>query len=126
MHSENCAGFLFLAALLAALGVVLGAFGAHVLKARASSEMLAIWHTAVSYQMWHALGLLFIASRPNSSLLRWSVWTMLAGILLFSGSLYLLVLTGIRPVGMITPFGGLALIAAWILFAFHLWRRPHA
>ncbi len=108
------------AAILAGLGVVLGAFGAHVLKTMLSPERLSIWHTAVNYQMWHALGLGLIGSQANSPLLCWSARAMLTGILLFSGSLYLLVLTQIHALGMITPLGGLALIAGWILFAIHL------
>ncbi|GAB4356399.1 MAG: DUF423 domain-containing protein [Methylohalobius sp. ZOD2] len=118
---------LFYAAVLAGLAVVMGAFGAHALKASLSGEMLSVWHTAVDYQMWHALGLGLIGCQPSTSPLKnWSARLMLAGIGLFSGSLYLLALTEIQSLGMITPFGGLALIAAWILFALHLWRIPHA
>ncbi len=118
--------FQLAAALLAALGVALGAFGAHVLKTKVTAEMAAIWQTAASYQMWHALGLFGLASLPIAPLVRLSAWAMLAGIGLFSSSLYLLVLTGNRAFGMITPTGGLALIAAWIVLAYHLWRFPHA
>ncbi|WP_022949323.1 DUF423 domain-containing protein [Methylohalobius crimeensis] len=118
---------LFYAAVLAGLAVVMGAFGAHALKASLSGEMLSVWHTAVDYQMWHALGLGLIGCHPGASPLKdWSARLMLAGIGLFSGTLYLLALTDIQSLGMITPFGGLALIAAWILFALHLWRIPHA
>jgi uncharacterized membrane protein YgdD (TMEM256/DUF423 family) len=101
--------------------VLLGAFGAHALKARLSPEMLEVWHTGVEYHFYHALGLLAVgpaaARLPESSLLKWSGWTMLAGILLFSGSLYTLALTGERALGIITPLGGLAFLAAWALFA---------
>ena len=104
----------------ALLAVVLGAFGAHALKDRVPSELLAVWHTGAEYQAMHALGLLavgLVAMRlPESRPLRWSGWLMLAGIALFSGSLYALALTGERWVGALTPVGGLAFIAAWTLF----------
>src|SRR5690349_15386337 len=104
----------------ALLAVALGAFGAHALKGRADAEMLAVWHTAVEYQIFHALGLLavgLVAMRlPQSRQLRWSGRLMLAGIVLFSGSLYALALTGERWVGALTPIGGFAFLAAWMLF----------
>ena len=91
----------------ALLAVALGAFGAHALKARLSPEMLAVWHTGVEYHVFHALGLLAIGivaiQLPGSALLRWSGWLMLAGIVLFSGSLYLLALSGERRLGAVTP-----------------------
>jgi len=113
---------LFLAAGgLAALAVVaLGAFGAHALKTRLSTEMLALWHTGVEYHAYHSLGLLAVglvaAQLPESMLLKWSGWLMLAGIVLFSGSLYALALSGERWLGAITPIGGTAFLAAWGLF----------
>jgi uncharacterized membrane protein YgdD (TMEM256/DUF423 family) len=101
--------------------VLLGAFGAHALKARLSPEMLGVWHTGVEYHFYHAFGLLVVGLAathlPDSKLLRWSGWAMLAGILLFSGSLYALALSGERSFGIVTPFGGLAFLAAWALFA---------
>lgn len=112
--------FLLLGGANAALVVVLGAFGAHALKARLSSEMMAIYHTGIEYHVFHALGLIAVglvaAWIPDSPSLKWSGWLMLAGIVLFSGSLYLLSLTGQRWLGAVTPFGGVALIAAWIMF----------
>ncbi len=115
---------LFSAAILAGVGVVLGAFGAHGLKQVLSPELLEVWHTAVTYQMWHALGLGLIASlRMDSPTLQWSARLMISGILLFSGSLYLLALTGIQALGMITPFGGLAFVAAWGLLAWRAWGQ---
>lgn len=117
--------FLFPAALSGGLAVVLGAFGAHALKPALSREMIAVWETAVRYQMWHALGLGLIACLGDNILLRWSGRLMTLGILLFCGSLYLLALTGARLLGMITPFGGLAFIAAWILLACYSWRRRY-
>jgi uncharacterized membrane protein YgdD (TMEM256/DUF423 family) len=113
---------LFLAAggLAALAAVALGAFGAHALKARVSAEMLAVWHTGVEYHAYHALGLLAVglvaAQLPESMLLKWSGWLMLAGIVLFSGSLYALALSGERWLGAITPIGGTAFLAAWGLF----------
>jgi len=113
---------LFLAAggLAALAAVALGAFGAHALKTRLSTETLALWHTGVEYHVYHALGLLAVglvaAQLPESMLLKWSGWLMLAGIALFSGSLYALALSGERWLGVITPVGGTAFIAAWALF----------
>jgi len=113
---------LFLAAggLAALLAVALGAFGAHALKSRLSPEMLAVWHTGVEYHVFHALGLLAVGivaiQLPDSALLKWSGALMLAGIVLFSGSLYILALTSERWVGAFTPIGGLAFLAAWALF----------
>ena len=104
----------------ALLAVALGAFGAHALKARLSPDMLAVWHTGVEYHVFHALGLLAIGivaiQLPGSALLRWSGWLMLAGIVLFSGSLYLLALSGERWLGAVTPVGGILFLAAWALF----------
>ena len=113
---------LFLAAggLAALTAVALGAFGAHALKSRLSAEMLAVWHTGIEYHVYHALGLLAVGlaaqQLPDSGLLKWSGWLMLAGILLFSGSLYALALTGVRSLGAIAPVGGAAFLAAWALF----------
>jgi uncharacterized membrane protein YgdD (TMEM256/DUF423 family) len=113
---------LFLAAggLAAFLAVALGAFGAHALKSRLSAEMLAVWHSGVEYHFFHALGLLAVGllatQLPESALLKWSGWLMLAGIAAFSGSLYALALTGERWLGAITPFGGVAFLAAWAMF----------
>ena len=113
---------LFLAAggFAALAAVALGAFGAHALKTRVSAETLAVWHTGVEYHIFHSLGLLAVglvaAQLPESMLLKWSGWLMLAGIVLFSGSLYALALSGERWLGAITPIGGAAFLAAWGLF----------
>jgi uncharacterized membrane protein YgdD (TMEM256/DUF423 family) len=110
--------FFILAGISGGLAVALGAFGAHGLRAQLSAEMLDTFKTGVNYQMYHALALLAIAlalSRlPNSNLLAIAGWLFLAGTLLFSGSLYLLALTGIRWLGAITPLGGIAFIAGWV------------
>lgn len=101
------------------LAVALGAFGAHALDGRLPSEMLAAWRTAVEYHIFHAVGLLAVGILAHhlgdSTLLKWSGGLMLAGIALFSGSLYLLALSGERWLGAVTPFGGLAFLAAWAL-----------
>ena len=91
------------------------------LRAKLSPDLLAIYGTAVQYHFWHALGLLAIGivaiHLPASVPLKWAGWLMLAGIIIFSGSLYLLAVTGARWFGAITPFGGTAFIAAWAAFA---------
>jgi uncharacterized membrane protein YgdD (TMEM256/DUF423 family) len=118
--------FVLLGALNAATAVALGAFGAHALKARLPTDLLAVYHTGNQYHFYHALGLILVglvATRwPDSVLLRSSGWLMLAGIVLFSGSLYLLSFTGQRWLGAVTPLGGLAFIAAWVLLAATVWR----
>ena len=112
--------FLILGGINAVLVVMLGAFGAHGLKARMTAEMLAVYQTGVHYHLFHALGLLavgLVATQiADSVYLKWAGWLMLVGIILFSGSLYVLSLSGLRWLGMVTPFGGLAFITAWIVF----------
>lgn len=119
--------FLLLGALSALLGVGMGAFGAHGLKTLLSPQMLAVYKTAVDYQMWHALGLGLIAvlqlHHPEEKLLRLAGWLMFSGILLFSGSLYLLAILNTRWLGMITPFGGLAFLFAWLLIVLFAARQ---
>lgn len=113
--------FLLLGGLAGAAGVALGAFGAHALKARLAPDMLQVWQTAVQYHLWHALALcgcgLLALHLPESAALRWAGALMAAGIVLFSGSLYVLALTGMRSLGAVTPFGGAAWIVAWLLVA---------
>ncbi|MFY7928564.1 MAG: DUF423 domain-containing protein [Oligoflexus sp.] len=109
-----------LGALFGALGVGLGAFGAHALKARLSPEDLAIFEVGVRYQMYHGLALIglgFVASKIDSGLIRTAGWLFVVGIIIFSGSLYTLVLSGMRVLGAVTPIGGVAIIIAWILLA---------
>ncbi len=107
-------------ALNGALAVMAGAFGAHGLKARLPPELLATWQTGAEYHMYHALALLAVgaiaAVQPQAALGGPAV-ALLAGILLFSGSLYLLALTGVRGLGAITPVGGVAFIAGWVALA---------
>ena len=114
------------AAALIALATVLGAFGAHALKAHLSQDKLLVYETAVRYHFIHALGLLAIGvllRSLDSEMLRWSAALVLAGIILFSGSLYWLTFGAPRLVGVVTPIGGLALIAGWIVFATTMWRQ---
>jgi uncharacterized membrane protein YgdD (TMEM256/DUF423 family) len=113
--------FLLLGSINAALAVGLGAFGAHGLRSRLSEDLLSTYQTGVQYHFYHALGLFAVALvaslLPKSALVSWSGWLMLAGIVLFSGSLYLLSITGVRWLGAITPLGGVAFISAWLLLA---------
>ncbi len=109
------------------LCVILGAFGAHGLENQLPAHHLEWWQKAVDYQALHSLALLavgLLALQQGSRLLQWSGWSFLIGILLFSGSLYLLALTGNRTLGMITPFGGLAFIIGWCCLTLAAWRLP--
>lgn len=119
--------FIGLGALAMALAVAAGAFGAHGLRGRLTPDMLAVYQTAVQYQVYHALGLMLVglalSAGLGNGLVRAAGWLMLAGIVLFSGSLYALSLSGVRVLGAITPFGGLAFILAWALMAVGVWRR---
>ena len=116
--------FIALGALLAALAVMLGAFGAHGLKDSLQTSQMAVYQTAVQYHCYHALGLVLVGvSGLRSSQALWSGRFMVLGVLLFSGSLYLLTFTGRRWLGMITPIGGTAFIIAWILLAVAAWKR---
>lgn len=118
--------FVALGALSGSLAVALGAFGAHALRGRLAPEDLAIFETGVRYQMYHALALLavalWIAHIGQSRNLAAAGWLLVAGTVVFSGSLYLLALGGPRWLGAITPLGGLAFIAAWLLLAWSAWR----
>lgn len=107
------------------LAVACGAFGAHALRDRLEPRDLDIFEVAVRVQMYHALALLLISvivSRSTSTLPLWSGWAFVIGVLIFSGSLYLLVSTGVRGLGAITPIGGLALLAGWALLIAHFAR----
>jgi len=100
------------------VAVALGAFGAHGLKSRLSPEMLAIFETGVRYQVYHALGLFavaWVADKNPESLANAAGWALVIGIAVFSGSLYVLSITGIRWLGAITPIGGLAFLIGWVL-----------
>lgn len=113
------------AGILLALAMVLGAFGAHALKAELSPERLQVYETAVMYHFFNALGLLGIGLTlrfVNSPAVRWAAVLVLIGIVLFSCSLYALTFGAPRPIGIVTPFGGLALIVGWICYAAGVWR----
>lgn len=110
-----------------ALAVGFGAFGAHMVQDMLTAERFAVYKTGVEYHFYHAIGLLIIGAvalhLPESNMLSWSGWLLLAGILIFSGSLYLLTLTDTAWLGAVTPIGGLAFIAGWILFAIALLKQ---
>jgi uncharacterized membrane protein YgdD (TMEM256/DUF423 family) len=109
-----------------ALAVILGAFGAHALRSRLDAYSLGIWERAVFYHFIHAIGLLVVPLlRISPSSRTWVCALLLAGIVLFCGSLYVLALTGVRTLGAVTPFGGLSFIAAWVFLAVALLRAPH-
>ncbi|MFD6206565.1 MULTISPECIES: DUF423 domain-containing protein [unclassified Peribacillus] len=110
--------FIILGALNAFIAVALGAFGAHGLEGKIPDKYLETWQTAVQYQMFHAVGLLAIgllAGKISSPLINWSGWLMLIGIILFSGSLFVLSVTQIKVLGAITPLGGVSFLVAWVL-----------
>ena len=119
--------FVILGSLNAFLAVALGAFGAHGLKSKVSVEMLTVWQTGVQYHMFHALGLILIGILiyllPQIGPLRLSGWLLFAGIVLFSGSLYALVLSGVRALGIVTPIGGISFLLGWLLMAFYVYRN---
>jgi uncharacterized membrane protein YgdD (TMEM256/DUF423 family) len=111
--------FIIIGAINAFLSVALGAFGAHALEGKISQKYIDTWNTGVLYQMFHSIGILIIGVLAGniaaSSLLNWSGWLMLIGIILFSGSLYVLSITGIKVLGAITPLGGVSFLIAWVL-----------
>ena len=109
------------------VAVALGAFGAHALRGHLPPDLARVWQTAVQYHAWHALALLgvglLLLNRPDLRRAGWAGGLFVAGIVLFSGSLYLLALTGIRGLGAVTPVGGLAFLAGWAVLAWTLWRE---
>lgn len=118
--------FITLASLSAMLAVAFGAFGAHALKGRLDEYALGVFQTAVQYHFYHSLALLAVGilavSQPHTALLKSSGWLFFVGILVFSGSLYLLSISGIRWLGAITPLGGLAFLAGWACLAATGWK----
>jgi len=124
MNAERA--FLVAGSLLALVGVAAGAFGAHWLDAYIEPDLLSAFETGARYQMYHALGLLAVAwvvSRGRQRAAVWSGWAFIGGTTAFSGSLYLMALTGQRWLGAITPIGGLGLLIGWLLLAWAAWRR---
>jgi len=119
--------FFGLGALSAMIAVAAGAFGAHALRTKLTPDYLAVFETAARYQMYHALGLLAVAwalSRWPGHLPVWAGWLFVAGTVLFSGSLYLLALTGARWWGAVTPLGGVAFLAGWLCLVLSAARLP--
>lgn len=117
--------FFILGSLSAFVGVALGAFAAHGLKSRLTPELVATFEVGVRYQLIHALALLAVAwahTRWPGAVLTAGGWLFVAGTLLFSGSLYVLCLSGARWLGAVTPFGGLAFLAGWLCLAWAVWR----
>ena len=118
--------FITLASLSGMLAVVFGAFGAHALKGKLDDQALKVFETAVQYHFYHTFALLVVGvialNQPQTVLLKSSGWLFVVGVLVFSGSLYLLSLTGVRWLGAITPLGGLALIAGWACLAATGWK----
>jgi uncharacterized membrane protein YgdD (TMEM256/DUF423 family) len=118
--------FLLSGGFAAFLAVMLGAFGAHALKKLLTPDMMTIYETAVQYHFYHALGLLAVGllmlHLPTSVWLKWSGWLMLIGIVVFSGSLYALAISSQRWLGAITPIGGTAFIAAWLVMLIGLFK----
>ncbi len=121
------AGWFATGAALCGLGVLLGAFGAHGLAGRITPEMLSIFETGVRYHLVHGLALLGVAwaaSRWPSGLINAAGWLFVLGVIVFSGSLYVLSITGARWLGAITPIGGLCLTVGWLLLAIGAMRAP--
>lgn len=118
--------FLLLGSILMALAVVIGAFGAHGLEGRLSERMMKNYQTGVQYHMIHGIGLLLVGlvaiKLASSSLLTGAGWSFVIGIVLFSGSLYAMALTGVTKLGAITPIGGVAFIIGWILLGISVVR----
>ena len=116
------------AAIMLALGVIFGAFGAHALRARLDAYLMGVYEKAVFYHFVHALGMLIVSLLPKTGAIGqspagWVCGLLLAGIAIFSGSLYALAITGQRVLGAITPIGGVSFIAAWLMLAWVLVRR---
>ena len=124
--NANAQSIVITGAVLAFLGVALGAFGAHALKARLAADMLLVDQSGVQYHLAHALGIVLIGILvqmvPASKWLPVAAWTMTAGVIVFSGSLYALSISGVRLLGVITPLGGVALLAAWGMVAWAVWQ----
>lgn len=119
--------FVVFGSVFAMIGVAAGAFGAHALKVRLAPDMLAVFETGVRYHLVHALALLataWVCTRWDSRVARAAGWLFVSGIVLFSGSLYAMALSGTRGLGIVTPFGGAAFILGWACLAWAAWRDP--
>lgn len=120
--------FITLGAVNAGCAVLLGAAGAHLLKARLIPEAMSVFNTALQFHLFHALGLILVGlvamHNPHSRAIRMSGWFMLAGLLLFSGSLYVYVLADLPAFRRFTPWGGISFVAAWLILAVGVWVNP--
>ncbi|WP_339337918.1 DUF423 domain-containing protein [uncultured Oceanicoccus sp.] len=118
---------LIIAAISGLLAVMIGAFGAHGLKGRITTDLMAIFQTGVQYHFYHALALLLVGilmlQFPQLTLLKFSGWLLVAGMVIFSGSLYVMALTGIKWLGAITPIGGMAFIGGWLTMAIAIYNH---
>ena len=115
-------GWLVVAAANGFLAVAAGAFAAHGLRAHYDAQSLSVFQTGALYHMFHALAIGIAALALRGATTNWAAWFFLIGIVLFSGSLYLLALTGVRAFGMVTPFGGVAFLAGWAALGFAAWK----
>jgi uncharacterized membrane protein YgdD (TMEM256/DUF423 family) len=119
--------WMMLGAVLTMLSVAIGAFGAHMLKGKIGADAIAVYETGVQYHMIHAIGLLIIGLTAGqlgpSTKLKWAARLLFIGIIIFSGSLYVLSISGIKILGAITPIGGVAFIVGWLLLAIDVWQR---
>lgn len=125
MTTERLLGVI--GAAFALCSVAAGAFAAHALRSRMAADLLTVFETAARYQMYHAVGILFVAvayGRWGAAPLLWAGWSFVAGTLLFSGSLYLLAVTGVRWLGAVTPVGGVCFLAGWALLAWGIAAAP--
>lgn len=123
--------FLLIASLAGFLAVALGAFGAHALKTKLTPDLLAVWHTAVQYQFYHVLALLAVAllmvqGGAENTALKVAGVAFVVGMLVFSGSLYVLCLSGVRWLGAITPLGGTAFLVGWLALTWYAWQWSSA
>ena len=117
--------FISVASISGALAVLLGAFGAHLLKQMITPEMLEVYKTGVQYHFYHTLALLAVGilySLHPSRILKWSGYLFMTGMAIFSGFLYLLAITGTKALGMIVPIGGITLVAGWVCLMVHILR----
>lgn len=117
--------FFVAASLLGFLGIAGGAFGAHTLRDRLAAELLSVFETGIRYQMYHVFALIgagWAVQKYEFRQFRYAGWSFLAGVALFSGSLYIMALTGIRWIGIVTPLGGLAFLAGWLFMTAGFWR----
>ncbi|HBU84069.1 MAG TPA: DUF423 domain-containing protein [Paenibacillus sp.] len=119
--------WMMMGAVLTMLSVAIGAFGAHMLKESIGADAIAVYETGVQYHMIHAIGLLIIGLTAGqlgpSTKLKWAARLLFIGIIVFSGSLYVLSISGIKILGAITPIGGVAFIVGWLLLAIDVWQR---